>query len=211
MAAKTPPTPKTTPLLDQLAEHGERLSAARQRGRELAQAIADQQQQIEQHRIARVAAYGAGDEATASRLRKESFELEAEAGELALRREGAGVAVREAERERDVFIGENHGALVAEREPLGRAAVQSITDAIGELAQGVKAWEAESRIQIELLRPIPNLDGRDLPDLHIAQFVRDLRRAAEGGIPMPVPRPRPAPPAPVPVDAGGGVTFEAIG
>ena len=129
------------------------------------------------------------------------------------RRQGADIATRSAQDERDLFVAQHHGKLVAERAPIAHAAAKAIEDAIAALGEGVQAWQAEATAQVALLRPVAGRDGREIPDLHLAQLARDLRRAAAGGVPSPLPRAAVQPVAPAkPAEAvsGGGIVFERI-
>ena len=180
-------TPKT-PLLDQLAEHDARVTASRLRARALAEAIAEHERSIEQLKGERIGAYSEDDERKAAALGKRTVDAEAKAVELEERRQGAVIAAQRAQRARDLFVAANHGALVAERAPIAHAAVTAIEVATAALAEGVKAWQAEAGVQVGLLRPVAGRDGRDVPDLAVAQLARDLQRATAGGVPSPLPR-----------------------
>ena len=210
-AAKT--TVKT-PLLDRLAEHDERVTVAAQRARELAQTAAARAREIAQLREARVAAYAGGDEIAAGKLKKQAAVAGSQAGELEERREGADIAARSAQADRDKFIAANHPGIVAEREPIAHAAVKAIEAAVAALGEGVRAWQAEAGVQIGLLRGVAGRDGRDVPDLAVAQLARDLQRATAGGVPSPLPRAAVQPVArakPAEAVADGGIVFERIG
>jgi len=178
-----------TPLLDQLAELDERVSASRLRARALAEAIAEHARSIEQLKGERIGAYSEDDERKAAALKKRTAEAADKAVELEERRQGADIAARRLQVGRDAFVAEHHAELVAERAPVALAAVKAIEDATAALAEGVAAWRAEAGIQVDLLRPVAGRDGRDVPDLHIHQPVRDLLRAVRGGVPAPLPRP----------------------
>jgi len=204
-SAKKPPTP----MLDELAAHDERVGAASQRARELVQSISEHGEALERLKGERIEAYAAGDEKAASALKEQSVELEAQFGELLERREGADIATRTAQRERDKFVAANHVALVAEREPLGRAAVKAIMDATAALVAGVEAWQSEASTQVFLLRSVAGRTGREVPDLPVAQLVRDLRRAVAGGVPAPLPEAAPAKPRELP-EAEAGIIFEEL-
>jgi len=180
-------TPAKTPLLDELAAHDERVRAAGQRARELAQTLAEHGQALERLKGERIAAYAASDEKAASALRKQAGDAEALGVELQERRLGADIATRSAQDERGVFIAANHAALVAERAPIAHAAAKMIEAAIAALGEGVQAWQAEATVQVALLRSVAGRDGREIPDLHLAQLARDLRRAIAGGVPVPLP------------------------
>ena len=105
------------PMLDELAAHDERVGAASQRARELAQSISEHGEALERLKGERIEAYAAGDEKAASALKEQSVELEAQFGELLERRQGADIATRTAQRERDKFVAANHAKLVSERSP----------------------------------------------------------------------------------------------
>ena len=212
-------TAPKTPLLDELAGHEEQLATARARARALAEAIAKHAEAIEQLRADRIEAFAQDDERRAAALQKKAGDAEAKAGELAERRAGADLAATRAARGRDAFIAEHHGELVAERSPMAHAAVKAIEDATASLAAGVKAWRAEAASQLDLLRPVAGRDGREIPDLHIYQLVRDLGRAVQAGVPAPLP-PQPSisrPAAPrakagqAADDGDSGFAFERIG
>jgi len=206
-------TPAVTPLLDELAAHDERVRAAGQRARELVQTLAEHGQALERLKGERIAAYAAGDEKAAGVLRKQAGDAEALGVELQERRQGADIATRSAQDERDVFIAANHAALVAERAPIAHAAAKAIEDAIAALGEGVQAWQAEATAQVALLRPVAGRDGREIPDLHLAQLARDLRRAAADGVPSPLPRAAVPPVAqakPAEAVADSGIVFERI-
>ena len=180
-------TPAKTPLLDELAAHDERVRAAGQRARELVQTLAEHGQALERLKGERIAAYAAGDEKAASALRKQAGDAEALGVELQERRQGADIAARSAQDERDKFIAQHHGKLVDERAPIAHAAAKAIEDAIAALGEGVQAWQDEAMAQVALLRSVTGRDGREVPDLHLAQLARDLRRAIADGIPVPLP------------------------
>ena len=186
-------TPKTplTPLLDELAGLDARMAAARQRARSLSQSAAEHADAIGRLKEERVTAYSQDDERKANALKKRTTEAADKAVELEERREGADIAARSAQADRDKYVAQNHGALVDERSPIARAAVQSIEDAIAALAEGVRRWTAEQQIQINLLRPVPGRDGREVPELQCRELARDLRRATSDGVPLPVPSPAP--------------------
>ena len=175
-----------TPLLDRLAELDERVSASRQRARSLAEAIAEHARSIEQLKGERIDAYSEDDERKAAALKKRAAEAADKAVELEERRQGADIAARRTQVERDAFIAANHAAIVGERAPVAHAAVKAIEDATAALAEGMEAWRTEAGVQVALLRAVA---GRDVPDLHIHQPVRDLLRAVQGGVPAPLPRP----------------------
>jgi len=208
-------TPAKTPMLVELAGLEEQVTTARTRARALTEAIAEHAAELEQLKAARVEAFAEDDERRAAALQKKAGDAEAKAVELAERRAGADLAATRAARARDAFIVAHHGELVAERSPAALAAVKAIEDATAALAEGVRTWRAEAAIQVDLLRPVAGRDGRDVPDLHIHQPVRDLLRAVRGGVPAPLPRPA----APVArsktgqaVDEGDSAfTFERIG
>jgi len=201
------------PMLDELAAHDERVGAASQRARELAQSISEHGEALERLKGERIEAYAAGDEKAASALKEQSVELEAQFGELLERRQGADIATRTAQRERDAFVAANHARLVSERAPIAHAAVKLIEDAIGALAAGVEAWQSEAALQVHLLRSVAGRDGREVPDLPVQQLVRDLRRAASGGVPAPLPvSPAVSPPSALDAPAdGSAVILEEIG
>jgi len=185
-AAKTP----RTPLLDELAGFDARMAAARQRARALTDAIAEHARSIEELKRERIDAYSDDDERKAAALKKRTVDAAAKAVELDERRQGADIAATKAQRERDAFVAENHAALVSERIPVATAAVKQIEDAIAALGEGVRLWTAEQQAQVDLLRPIPGRDGREVPELQCRELVRDLRRATADGVPMPVPEVR---------------------
>ena len=210
-----------TPLLDELAGLDARMAAARQRARSLSQSAAEHAAAIGRLKEERVAAYSQDDERKANALKKRTTEAADKAVELEERRQGADIAARRTQVERDAFIAANHAALVRERAPAARAAVTAIEDATAALAEGVKAWRAEAASQLDLLRPVAGRDGREIPDLQIDQIVRDLGRAVQAGVPAPLPpQPtisQPAPPASrtkagQAVEGGdSGFAFERIG
>ena len=68
-----------------------------------------------------------------------------------------------------------------------------IMDATAALVAGAEAWQAEAATQVFLLRSVAGRTGREVPDLPVAQLVRDLRRATADGVPAPLPRPAPSP------------------
>jgi len=202
--AKTP----LTPLLDELAGHDTRMAAARQRARALSQSAAEHADAIGRLKEERVAAYSQDDERKANALKKRTTEAADKAVELEERRQGADIAARRTQVERDAFIAANHAALVGERAPAARAAVKAIEDATAALAEGVKAWRAEATSQLDLLRPVAGRDGREIPDLQIDQLARDLQRAVQAGVPAPLP---PQPAAPVTRAKAGQVVDEGVG
>ena len=210
-AAKKNPTP----ALDELAEHDERVGAASQRARELARRIAEHGEALERLKGERIEAYASGNEKLASALKAQSVELEAQFGELLERREGADIATRTAQHERDKFVAANHAKLVSERSPAAHAAVKAIMDATAALAAGVEAWQSEAATQVFLLRSVAGRTGREVPDLAVAQLVRDLRRAVAGGVPAPLPVPAavssPSGLSEKQSDGSAGVVFEEIG
>lgn len=76
------------------------------------------------------------------------------------RRQGADLAVRRAQAERDGYVAEAYRQLVAERTPGAQQAVQAIRTALAALDAGVSAWIAEAQTQAALTRHVAGIDGR---------------------------------------------------
>jgi hypothetical protein len=51
-----------------------------------------------------------------------------------------------------------------------------------------RAYAEIERFYTELLRPVPGVDGRDVPSLDLSAVKSEAQRVRERGVPVPLPR-----------------------
>ena len=187
-------------LLEQLAAHDERVKVATQRVQQLGRQGAEHAAGLERLKAERVAAYAADDEDAARKLKTQATRAATRSTELDERRQGAELAARRVQDEREVFIRENFSGLIDERRPAAVEAVRRIESAIADLGDAVDAWHAEARRVEALLREV-GYGTRGMPDsLPVKRLVRELERVAADGLAAPLPGAQHAPTAPKPAD-----------
>ncbi len=183
MAAKT-----DTTVLAALAAHDERLATVTQRARSIATDIQTATGDIQKLTADRVGAFAADDEDAARRAEATRAKVEATLTDLQERHAGAELGARRAEADRDKFTVDNIHGLIRELTPPALAIRDQLKAKIAEVEQLAQAWhQAEARL-VTLLRPVPNIDGRDVPTIDAVDgYVRDLAAAAHS-LPAPLPR-----------------------
>ena len=183
-------------LLEQLAAHDERVRDAQTRAQRLARQGAEHEAGVQRLKAERIAAYSAGDEGAAKKLKMQATRAAARSTELDERRQGAELAARRAQDERERFIRDSFSGLIDERRPAAIEAVRRVEAAIGDLSDAVGAWHAEAR-QVEALLREAGFGTRGMPDgLPVQRLVRELERVAVNGLPAPLPGAQHAPTAP---------------
>ena len=106
----------------------------------------------------------------------------------AQRREGKQQLVKRLEAERDQCVIDNLGALAASREHDAHAARDAVVSALEAIEVAERAWADVERYYTDLLRPVPGVDGRDVPRLNLSAVKSEVQRALDHGIPAPLPR-----------------------
>ena len=183
-------------LLEQLAVHDECVKDAQTRAQQLARQGAEHEAGVQRLKAERIAAYSAGDEDAAKKLKMQATRAAARSTELDERRQGAELAARRAQDEREVFIRANFPRLIDERRPAAIEAVRRVESAIADLSDAVGGWHAEAR-QAEALLREAGYGTRGMPDgLPVQRIVRELERVAADGLPAPLPGAQHAPTAP---------------
>lgn len=173
-------------LLEQLAGHDEQVRAAQTRAQQLAREGAEHDAELGRLKAERIAAYSADDEAAAKKLRTRAATAATHSTELEERRQGAELAARRVQGERDAFITQNLTGLIAERRPAALEAVRRIEAAIADLSDGIAAWHAVARGSEAFLR-VAGYGTRGMPELPVQQLARELERVAANGLPVPLP------------------------
>lgn len=173
-------------LLEQLAAHDERVTAAQVRAQQLARQGAEHDAGLGRLKSERIGAYAAGDEDAAKKLTTRATRAATRSTELAERREGAELAARRAQGARDAFITQNLAGLIAEHRPAAVEAVRRIEAALADLAGGIAAWHAVAR-QSEAFLRVAGHGTHGMPDLPIQQLARELERVAGDALPLPLP------------------------
>src|SRR5918997_6617293 len=104
------------------------------------------------------------------------------------RRVGKQRLVHKLEAERAQFVNDHLGELAASREHDAYAAC----DAVINFLEGIEAAE-RGYVEVEqwyanLLRPVPGVNGRDIPSLDLSALKNEVQRALERGIRPPLPQ-----------------------
>lgn len=173
--------------LEQLAEHNQRVADAAKRvqalRRDKDQAQANDAQLAEQ----RIEAFAADDERAAKAVQSKRTKLAGQIEDLDARLTGAERAAARAQAERDAYIAQNVRALTSERVPAATAAAEALEQWAARGCELLAAWHAVEQETLALLRVVPGVDGRSVPQItEVDQAVRDLARAA-GTVPPPLP------------------------
>jgi len=90
--------------------------------------------------------------------------------------------------ERDNFVAEHLGELAASREDDAHAARDEVVEALERIEVAERAYAEVEHYYTELLRPVPGVDGRDVPSLNLSAVKSEAQRALERGVPAPLPR-----------------------
>ena len=106
----------------------------------------------------------------------------------AQRREGKQRLVRRLEAERDKFVVENLGALAASREHDAHAARDALIEALEAIEVAERGYAEVEQWYTTLLRPVPGIDGRDVPSLDLSALKNEVQLALERGIRPPLPQ-----------------------
>jgi hypothetical protein len=106
----------------------------------------------------------------------------------AQRREGKQRLVRQLEAERDTFVADHLGELAAAREADARAVREKVVAALEAIEAVEHEYALVEHWYTDLLRPVPGIDGRDVPTLNLSAVKSEAQRALERGIEAPLPR-----------------------
>ena len=104
------------------------------------------------------------------------------------RREGKQRLVRRLEAERDRFVIDHLGELAASREHDAYAAREALIEALERIEVAERGYAEVAQWYSELLRPVPGVDGRDVPSVDLSALKNEAQRALERGIRPPLPR-----------------------
>lgn len=181
------PGKSQTPLLDHLADLEEEARRVALRLQQVERDRRRTEEQLAQSREDLVEAFASGDDAEAEKVQKRRDAITADLENWRARVEGVRRAADRARVARDQFIVENHADLVAERRPGALAAAAALEQTLRAFVEACHAWQAEERAQIELLKPVPARDGRDIPQLPVASLFTDAKRALGGAFYPPLP------------------------
>lgn len=175
-------------MLDQLAERDAAVRAAAERVREIKAEAATAGAAAAEAREALVEAFASGDQAAEKALTKAKTTAEARAAEPWTERQtGAERAAARAKGDRDLWVGENIAALLAELAPSAHAAAEAITNGAQALGLARKEWHATGQRVGALLAAVPGSDPRSIPGIeHIDTAIRDVLRAT-ADVPAPLP------------------------
>jgi len=95
------------------------------------------------------------------------------------RREGKQRLIRQIEAERARFVQDNLGELAAAREADAHAVTEAVIDALGAIERVARARAEVEQWYVDLLRPVPGLDGRDVPSLNLSAVKSEAQRVLE--------------------------------
>ena len=175
--------------LEQLAEFEAGVQAAHVRVREIEDASRTAASEAARLKEELTEAFAADDQQAATKLTKVKAKADARAAEPWDERiAGAKRAATRTGVERDQWMAEHYAELARKRQPCARAVVEAIESSLRAFLEGVRAWHAEEQEQINLLRPLPNQDGRTIPQLSVDELARQVKRALGEPIEPPVPR-----------------------
>ena len=104
------------------------------------------------------------------------------------RREGRQRLVQKLEADRDRFVAEHLGELAASREHDAHAARDAVVEALERLDVVERAYADVEQWYVNLLRPVPGVDGRDVPSLDLSAVKSEAQRVLDRGVPAPLPR-----------------------
>jgi hypothetical protein len=106
----------------------------------------------------------------------------------AQRREGRQRLVRQIEAERARFVQDNLGALADSRKHDADAARDAVVEALQRIEVVERAYAEVEQYYDNLLRPVPGVNGQDVPTLSLAAVKSEAQRVLERGVPAPLPR-----------------------
>lgn len=104
------------------------------------------------------------------------------------RREGKQRLVRQLEAERNRFVEENLGALAASREHDAYAVRDALVEALERIEVVERGYAEVEQWYVDLLRPVPGIDGRDVPSVNLSAVKAEAQRVLDPGVEPPLPR-----------------------